>query len=75
MQYLCYQAYGSGGALIESNTTGVLLTSGTTIVMPFTSGLNRAIVTMVNLYIKSVLVYTPSETDIISRYCLQVTIQ
>jgi hypothetical protein len=73
MQYLCYQAYSSEGALIESNTTGVLLTSGNTIVMPFTSGLNRAIVTMVNLYIKSVLVYTPSETDIISRYCLQVT--
>jgi hypothetical protein len=69
--YLCWFAYSKTGDLLDSNTTGVLLTPGTAMVFPFTSGTVLTDITTVQIGLKFVL---SSADAVVEKYLLQTTL-
>jgi hypothetical protein len=67
--YLCFRAYNSGGVQQDVQLQGLALTSGNSLVFPFASSLNRALVDHVDIFLK---IAFRSASDIVERFAFQV---
>jgi hypothetical protein len=68
--YLAYVAYSSTGAVVDTNYSGIPLTPGNATVFAFSSGVNRAQVDHMDIYLKIV---HRSANALVERYLLQIT--
>lgn len=69
--YLCYRAFDASGNLLDENTNGFAITSGTAKVFPFSSGVTRANVVSTEVDLRFVLRSTDAA---VARYFLQATL-
>lgn len=69
--YVCYQAFSATGVLVDENVTGFAVTSGTSFVMPYTSGTTVSNIASVQLSLKFAL---RSADAVLSRYNLQAVL-
>lgn len=71
-EYLLYKAFDAYGNVLASNTTGIQVSNGVSIVVPYTTGTVRANIASVNFYFKHVL---KSINACVTCFNLQVVVQ
>jgi hypothetical protein len=68
--YLCYRGYDSAGAVIDENTTGFQISTGSCIVFPWAGGADLSKIVRTDLYLK--FLFTTS-ADMVERFMIQTT--